>query len=30
MDNSKLLNTGIKMRHCMEAIEDSFDKWVKE
>ena len=30
MDNSKLLNTGIKMRHCMDAIEDSFDKWVKE
>ena len=30
MDNSKLLNAGIKMRYCMDAIEDSFDKWVKE
>ena len=30
MDNSKLLSTGIKMRDCMDAIEDSFDKWVKE
>ena len=30
MDNRKLLNTGIKMRYCMDAVEESFDKWVKE
>jgi dTDP-4-dehydrorhamnose reductase len=29
MDNTKLLNTGINMRHCMDAVGESFDKWVK-
>lgn len=30
MDNTKLLSTGIEMRYCMDAIEDSLHKWVKE
>ena len=30
MDNSKLLGAGIQMRHCLDAIEESLDKWVKK
>ena len=30
LDNSKILNAGINMRHCMDAVEESLDNWVKE
>ncbi len=30
LDNSKLINSGFKMRTAQEALEDSLDNWIKE